>query len=83
MAWRNRLVDEVIVPISRGRRTGDRVRTALDQAIVDVAAQHPTVWPRGLITTIAEAHGVRPAKVHARRRLLLPGTRSARGNRYQ
>ena len=49
----------------------------LDEAIYEAAEQHPDIWPRGLITKIADELGVTPAEVRRERTILLPGVKSA------
>ncbi|WP_413439744.1 hypothetical protein [Synechococcus sp. MIT S9509] len=49
----------------------------MDEAIYEAAEQHPDIWPRGLITKIADELGVTPAEVRRERTILLPGVKSA------
>ncbi len=58
-------------------RRAHLVKIDLDEAIYEAAEQHPDVWPRGLITRIANELGVTPAIVRRERTILLPGVKSA------
>ena len=49
----------------------------LDEAIYEAAEQHPDIWPRGLITKIANDLGVTPGTVRRERTILLPGVKSS------
>ena len=60
-------------------RHANRIRSALDVAIIAAGEAHPMRWPRGLLTTIAQQHNVSVSHAHGRRRNLLPGVSSANG----
>lgn len=71
---------EAVVPTRPQARRANRVWSAVDAAIVEAGAEHPDRWPKGLLTALAQEHGVSVSHVHTRRRSLLPGVRSLRGS---